>query len=75
MGQMSDQALFKAAEEMDTNTDGEYSCEAFFYAGAERLISGDKATAENYFKKSIATNAKSQTEYASAMAELRELIK
>jgi len=53
----------------------EQRCEAYFYAGTLRLIKGEKATALEYFRKSVETNVKAFTEYQSAKAELQLLNK
>jgi len=51
----------------------EQKCEAFFYAGTQRLIAGDKKGAEEQFTACLATNVKDYTEIASAAAELATL--
>jgi tetratricopeptide (TPR) repeat protein len=48
-------------------------CEAYFYAGAKRLAEGDKPAARSYFNKSVATGCTNDTEFDSAMAELKLL--
>jgi tetratricopeptide (TPR) repeat protein len=75
IGQMSDAELFQAADKLSLDQGGEYHCEAFFYAGEKQLISGDKITAENDFKKCIATDDDGEVEYFSAKAELQTLDK
>jgi lipoprotein NlpI len=48
-------------------------CEAWFYAGMKRCLSGDAATARDYFQKCLATGRKDYEEYNLAAAELRLL--
>jgi hypothetical protein len=48
-------------------------CEAWFYAGMKRLLSGDAATARDDFQKCLATDRKDYDEYNFAAAELRML--
>jgi len=45
-------------------------CEAYYFAGMERLAAGDKATAIAYFQKSASTNILEFIEYRAAIAEL-----
>jgi len=70
-GQLTEPDFFKAAENADKKKDREQHCEAYFYAGSKRLIENDKITATNYFKKSLATDVKTFSEYQSAAAELK----
>ena len=46
-------------------------CEAWFYSGMKRLLSGDAATAREDFRKALATGRKDFEEYNFAAAELR----
>ena len=46
-------------------------CEAWYYAGMKRLLSGDTTTARDDFKKCLATGRKDYEEYNFAAAELR----
>ena len=48
-------------------------CEAWFYAGMKRLLSGDAAAARSDFQKCLATGRKDYEEYNFAAAELRML--
>ncbi len=50
-------------------------CEAHFYAGALRLIDGDRAAAADHFRRAVATGVNNFYEYFSAMEELRKLEK
>jgi tetratricopeptide (TPR) repeat protein len=72
-GQLAEPAFFKAAENVDKEKSVEQHCEAYFYAGSNRLIEGDKTTAKDYFEKCLATGLKTFTEYQSAAAELQFL--
>ena len=72
-GQLAESDFLKAAENADGKKQGEQQCEAYFYAGSERLIAGDKTAAADYFKKCVATNKATFFEYHSAVAELKFL--
>ncbi|HWY74956.1 MAG TPA: hypothetical protein VN281_05030, partial [Verrucomicrobiae bacterium] len=72
-GQLPEPGFLAEAKNSGEKLDAAHSCEAYFYAGSMRLFNGDKATAVDYFRKAVATNAKTFTEYASAVAELRSL--
>ncbi|HEX4141032.1 MAG TPA: hypothetical protein VHY09_11835, partial [Candidatus Methylacidiphilales bacterium] len=48
-------------------------CEACYYIGARRLLSGDKAAAIEDFKRCESTSVRSYNEYNLAKAELRRL--
>ena len=48
-------------------------CEAWFYAGMKRLLSGEAAMARDDFQKCLATDRKDYDEYSFAAAELRML--
>src|SRR5262249_24184846 len=71
-GQLSERGFLNAAAKGDAKALGK-DCEAYFYAGSMRLIDGKKSTAEEYFKKSVATSRKDFMEYRSALAELSHL--
>jgi gag-polyprotein putative aspartyl protease len=70
LGNMSEAAFLRAASR---GHDPGLQCEAWFYAGMKRLLSGDAATAQSYFKKCLATDKKDFDEYIFAAAELRRL--
>lgn len=72
IGQLSERSFLNTATKGDAKALGK-DCEAYFYAGSMRLIDGKKSTAEEYFKKSVATNRKDFMEYRSALAELSHL--
>jgi len=71
-GGISESDLFAAAIEPHPRTDQEQHCEAFFYAGAKRLVENDKAGATDCFKKCLATGVTGFEEYTSAKAELSD---
>ena len=72
-GQLAEPDFFKAAANPDKKVESGQQCEAYFYAGTKRLITGDKTTAQDYFEKCLATGGKDFTEYSSAAAELKFL--
>jgi tetratricopeptide (TPR) repeat protein len=74
-GQLAEPEFLAAANNTDQNKGRGQLCEAYFYAGSKHLFAGDKPVAEDYFRKSIATNHKAYLEYASAVAELKSLKK
>jgi lipoprotein NlpI len=73
IGQITEQELLAAAENVDDKQDREHHCEAYFYIGSKRLITGDKAGAVACFEKCLATGVQDFNEYQSAKAELRNL--
>jgi lipoprotein NlpI len=72
-GQLPEPDFLAAAKNSDSKREAGQLCEAYFYAGSKRLLAGDKATAEEYFQKSIATGQRSAWVYSSAAAELKLL--
>jgi len=72
-GQLTEPALFKAAENPDQRTATEQLCSAYFYAGEKHLIGGDKAAATQYFEKCVTTGKKDFYDCQSAAAELKLL--
>ncbi|MDH4227810.1 MAG: hypothetical protein OEV59_08725 [Deltaproteobacteria bacterium] len=48
-------------------------CEAYYYAGEERLWKGDKEGAAEFFQKSVDSGATGLHEYGLAKAMLRKL--
>jgi tetratricopeptide (TPR) repeat protein len=52
----------------------ESQCQAFFYSGSNRLLSGDKTTAIRYFERCVAMNLRTLPEYESAKTELHLLV-
>lgn len=64
--------LAKAAEGGATKA-REQQCEAFYFAGMNRLLAGDVAAARDFFGKCVATKAPDVNEVALARAELARL--
>ncbi len=48
-------------------------CEAYFYLGAKRLVSGNRNGAIEYFSKSIATDVRNFIEYDESKAILTQM--
>ena len=72
-GQINEDDLLKAAANSNAQTDREQHCEAYFYAGSERLFENDQAGAVGFFKKCLGTGVTNFLEYRSAEAELKHL--
>jgi tetratricopeptide (TPR) repeat protein len=72
---ISESDLLTGAKSADKKQENSHLCEAWFYIGMKKLISGDKAGAQSCFNKSLATKQKDLTEYYFARAELRALQK
>ncbi|MGB8352975.1 MAG: tetratricopeptide repeat protein [Chthoniobacteraceae bacterium] len=71
--QMPEADFLNAANDAKAEKSKQKQCEAWFYAGMKHLIAGDKATAQDDFKKCIATDETLYLEYASAQANLKFL--
>ncbi len=65
--------LFAAAKTPDVQKEQRQRCEAWYYAGMKRLLTGDKITATDYFRKCLATEMKNSTPYHFARTELKAL--
>ena len=72
-GELAEPEFLAAAKNADPRMEVGQLCEAYFYVGSKHLFAGDKATATDYFQKSIATDKKTCMEYFSAVAELKFL--
>jgi len=72
-GRMPEGDLIAAAQDSDAYRGRGKLCEAWFYVGSQHLIDGDKAIAQEDFKKSMATNRADFVEYESAAANLKFL--
>jgi lipoprotein NlpI len=70
LGRMSEADFLGAARR---GHDSGRQCEAWFYAGMKRRLSGDTAAARDYFQKCLATDRKDHDEYNFAAAELKLL--
>jgi lipoprotein NlpI len=68
----SEAALLELATQGDAKTVREHKCEAFYYAGAKRLLAGDNAGARVLFEKCVATQLHSFSEFQFAQAELKK---
>jgi lipoprotein NlpI len=73
-GTLTEAELLAAAKvaEADYLVPGQL-CEAYFYAGQQRLIDGDKATAKTYFQTVVELRVYAYIEHVWAEAELRKL--
>jgi lipoprotein NlpI len=69
-GQLAEPDFLAAAKNADHKKEAGQLCAAYFYAGSKRLVADDKATAMDYFQKSIATDQNALLEYTGAVAEL-----
>jgi len=69
-GQLAEPEFLAVAKNADQEKEAGQLCQAYFYVGSKHLFAGDNAAAEDYFRKSIATNQRAYTEYSSAVAEL-----
>jgi lipoprotein NlpI len=73
VGQLTEREFLTNAKNLDRKKEAGQLCEAYFYVGSKRLFAGDKTTATDYFKQSLATKQTDFTEFASATAELKLL--
>jgi lipoprotein NlpI len=72
-GQIAETDLLKAAEDVKAKKNAEEHCEAYYYAGAKRLMEGDNAAAAGLFEKCVATDVRNYLEYRAAAEDLRFL--
>jgi len=70
---MTEAVLFAAARSADAEKERGQLCEACYYVGVKKLLTGDNAGAAVYFRKCLATEVKTFTEYRFAEAELKSL--
>jgi lipoprotein NlpI len=70
LGRVSEQSLVTAAQLTDREPSAAQLCEAYFYAGARRIVQSDRIGARECFGKSAATDAPTTAERISAAAEL-----
>ena len=73
LGTLDEEALLKDADSPDVMKSSKQHCEAWYYAGMQRLAAGQKAEAANCFRKCVATGQKLVDEYTLATAELKWL--
>ena len=71
LGRLDEPRFLAAALRSASGHDAGRQCEAWFYAGVKRRLSGDIDTARAYFQRSLATGQKGYDEYNFAAAELR----
>ncbi len=69
-GQMKEEAFLASANAENAYLAREQECEACWYAGAARLLSGDAAGAKPLLERCIATDVRNFIEYGSARAAL-----
>jgi lipoprotein NlpI len=67
---MDEAALLSSARTTDERKTREQLCEAWYFAGTQRLAGGDNAQAEEAFKECLATNEKNYVEYGLSAADL-----
>lgn len=72
-GQITEVDFLRAAANANSQSNREQHCEAYFYAGAKRLVENDKAGAADFFEKCLGTGVNTFEEYQSAEAELKVL--
>jgi len=72
-GQMEPEAAIDAATVMNPRQTLMRQCEAYFYAGQQYLILGDKDKAKAAFQAAVATNVTEFLEYDWSVRELEEL--
>ena len=73
LGTLDEAALIKAADSPDAKKARGQRCEAWYFAGMQRLATSQNNEAANCFRKCIATELKTFTEYQLATAELQWL--
>jgi lipoprotein NlpI len=73
LGKATQADLFAAAKSPDIKTERGQLCEAWFFSGMKKLFDGDKITAADHFRKSLATEQKIFVEYQFAETELKSL--
>jgi lipoprotein NlpI len=73
IGDRDEVSLLSAADAAEPRVAGGQRCEAFFFAGAVRLLDGRRAAAVEMFRKSVETQEVYNTEHRSAVAELAGL--
>lgn len=77
-GQLPEADFIKGAEDIYAasakgKADRIVLCEAYFYAGSRRLVTGDKGGAKSELEKCLALDLKDSSDYISAAAELKFL--
>ncbi len=70
IGRIREDELITAASASDPSLDPGRLCRVCYYVGVKRLVTGDPATAQFYFQKSLATGQKDTSEYLFARAQM-----
>jgi len=73
IGSVNEAVFFAAAGSSNENRSQRQTCEAWYYAGMEKLLGGDKKNAAVYLQKCIGTKEKDCVEYGFAQSELNAL--
>ena len=73
LGTLDETALIKLAESANQKEAAGWRCEAWYYAGMQRLAAGQGAAAADCFRKCVATKQQTFTEYTLASGELEWL--
>jgi tetratricopeptide (TPR) repeat protein len=73
LGSRDERSLLAVARVPDPETARNQLCEAYFFAGAVRLLNGDRSGAIELLRSSVATGAVKNSEYRSAIGELERL--
>lgn len=71
-GRMSEQELFNSADKNDINVRTQQFCEAYYFIGQKRLLSGDQAGANDFFQKSLDTQQRHLSGYRGSMYMLNK---
>jgi tetratricopeptide (TPR) repeat protein len=73
LGHIREPEIIADAATPDVSREPGRYCKVWYFAGIKRLMTGDTATALNYFQKAVATDQKDFCEYIFARAELVSL--
>jgi tetratricopeptide (TPR) repeat protein len=73
LGRINEADYLAAAASPDAKTDQGQHCEAWYFAGMKRLLTGDKKAAIDAFHQCLATGQDGYCEYVLARAELQAL--
>ncbi len=73
LGEVSAEGMIAVAMRTGTHKPHENACEAYFYAGMERLLAGDREAARVWFEKSLATGVIRFDEVRGSRKELKAL--
>jgi len=73
LGKSTETDLVESASASDPDRTQEQLCEAWYYAGMKRLLSGDKNRAADAFRHCMETNRTRFVEYVLGKSELASL--